>query len=177
MDNRPPQARALGSRAVRRVISTVGMVLVMSGCGVITGGTTKTINVVSVPTAASISSNPSSGTFTTPTALELERKNSYTLIATKEGYSEAQFQLQRRMRTGPLILDILFTGLLGVIVDAATGGWYDLQPEMVTISMEQLDPAMPGPDFIEVRIGGVEQAEGHVVVDSDESVDLTVIKN
>ena len=160
-----------------KLLLTACSILALPGCGVMSGGTTKIVSVASSPSAATITSSPSSGTFTTPASLELERKNSYTLIANKDGYSEATFQLQRRMRTGPLILDILFTGLIGVIVDAATGGWYDLKPETVTISMEQLDPSMPGPDVIEVRIGEADLAEGDLHVDSDQPVNITVIQN
>lgn len=161
---------------MKRHLCILTLGLLLSGCGVITGGTTKTVSVVSVPSVATITSAPTSGSFTTPASIELERKHAYTLIATKDGYSEAQFQVQRRMRTGPLILDILLTGLIGVVVDAATGGWYDLQPENVTIALEQLDPAMPGPDIIEVRIGPAPDS-GSVVVEADHVVSLTVVQN
>jgi hypothetical protein len=42
------------------------------------------------------------------------------------------------MQGGILVLDILFTGLIGVIVDAVTGAWYKLSPETATVSLTSL---------------------------------------
>ena len=153
------------------------LIIILSGSGTLMGGTTQTISVATVPSSATLTTVPSSGQFTTPASLELERKNSYTLVATRDGYTEARAQLQRKMRTGPLLADIFLTGLLGVIVDAATGGWYQLTPENVTISLEQLDPAMPGPDRIEGHIGQCSEEAGTFVIHSDEPVNLEVIQN
>jgi hypothetical protein len=164
-------------RSFLHISFAVGMVVSLSGCGVMFGGTTKTIQVVSAPVGANITTTPASGTFTTPTALTLERKHSYTIVATKDGYSDAQFQIRKSMRSGPLILDILFTGLLGVIVDAATGGWWELKPEDVTMTLEKTDSSVPGPDTIEVTFTPVESVEGSFAVDAPEVVKLELIAN
>jgi hypothetical protein len=164
------------ARTLRHLLFA-GLAVSLSGCGTMFGGSTKTISVTSVPSAVTVTSNPASGQFTTPTALTLERKSAYTLIATKEGYSEAQFQIRKSMRTGPLVLDILFTGLIGVIVDAATGGWYDLQPENVTISLERTDPNVVGPDVIEIHITEADSGPASFVVDASEAVQIEVVKN
>lgn len=105
-----------------RIPVVLALAMSAAGCGVMFGGTTKNISVTSAPSAAVITTQPSTGMYTTPTTLSLERKHAYTLVLRREGYNEAQFQIRKSMRTGPLILDILFTGLIGVIVDAATGG-------------------------------------------------------
>ncbi len=55
------------------------------------------------------------------------------------------------MQGGILAVDILFTGLLGVVIDAATGAWYQLSPETAVVSLTRLAEG-PGPDTIEVYI-------------------------
>jgi len=149
----------------------------LAGCGVMFGGTTKTISVTSAPAGAHLTTVPSTAEFTTPTSFSLERKHSYTIKATKDGYKEAQAQIQKRMRTGPLVLDILFTGLLGVVIDAATGGWYDLQPEYVTMALEQADPAMDGPDVITVTVSFSKYDSDLTRVSATAPVHIEVVKN
>jgi hypothetical protein len=156
----------------------VALTLSLSGCGVIFGGTTKTISVASSPSVARLTTEPLTGSFTTPVTLTLERKKSYTLIAWKEGYRETQFPIRKKMRKGPLIIDILFTGLVGVVVDAATGGWWDLQPEEATITLERLDDSVPGPDVIEVTIStATADAAAPLRVESTEPVRVKLVQN
>ena len=98
------------------------------------------------------------------------------LIARRDGYNEAQFQIRKSMRMGPLILDILFTGLLGVVVDAVTGGWWDLQPEDVTIVLERADDSVDGPVTIEVSISSSNDSPGSFAVNATEPVQIEIIK-
>jgi hypothetical protein len=54
------------------------------------------------------------------------------------------------MRGGILTLDII-TCCLSVIVDAVTGGWYQLSPEDASVSLMKV-AGTPGPDRIDVAI-------------------------
>lgn len=167
-------------RGIRRAVAVAALVWtvpLLSGCGVLFGGTTKTITVTSAPAAAQLTTTPSTAQFTTPASLQLERKNSYTITATKDGYKSAEAQIQKQMRTGPLILDILFTGLLGVVVDAATGGWYDLQPANVTMALEKTDASITGPDEITVTVGFSAYESGLTRVSATAPVQIHVVKN
>lgn len=160
------------SHPISRLLSVVVLALALSGCGVLTGGTTKTISVNSNPSTARLTTEPLTGSFTTPAALELERKKTYTLVLWKEGYEETQYPIIRKMRTVPLIIDIFC--LACIVVDAVTGGWWDLQPETVTVT---LPPLQDGLEPIEVRIfsGGDETAP--IRVESTESVHIRLIEN
>ena len=150
----------------------------VAGCGVLFGGTTKSISITSAPSAATINTQPPTNVFTTPTSMELERKNSYTITASREGYRDATAQIRKSMRMGPLILDILFTGLLGVVVDAVTGGWWDLQPDNVTLVLEQTDPAQAGPDVITVMLSFQEAPDGLTAqIESSTPVRVRLEKN
>jgi hypothetical protein len=140
---------------VRKILSLVCVVALtasLPGCGVIFGGTRQAVQVTSAPDGAKVTTQPPTTEYATPTSLSLERKNNYTLTFAKEGYKPATAEVQKSMRTGILVLDILFTGLLGVIVDAATGGWYRLGPENVTVSLTKLSADVAGPDRIDVTL-------------------------
>ena len=107
---------------------------VTAGCGTIMNGTRQTVAIQSTPAGATVITAPASGTSTTPGSIALERKNNYVLTFTADGYEPAEAHLRREMRTVILVLDIL-AGLVGVVVDAVTGGWYQLEPETVSVTL------------------------------------------
>lgn len=129
----------------------LGIALTTAGCGAIFNGTRQTITATSAPDGAKISTEPGTGDYTTPASLSLERKYNYVLRFELEGYRPATFQIGRQMQGGILALDILFTGLLGVVIDAATGAWYKLSPETAVVSLTRLTDG-PGPETIDVHI-------------------------
>jgi len=136
--------------------SAAALITSLAGCGLIFSGSRQAIQVQSSPAAAKLTTTPVTGDYTTPTTLNLERKNSYTLKFENEGYSPATFEIQNHTRGGIVVLDVLLTGLIGVVVDAATGGWNALSPEAATVSLTKI-AAVPGPDTITVgiRVGSV----------------------
>lgn len=143
-----------------------------TGCAVISHGSKQTIPVQSSPNAVSIDLGGMS--YTTPTTLELERKNEYVLSFSKEGYESAQIQITKHLSGGYLAADILLTGLLGVVIDGITGAWYNLKPESVTVSLSKIS-AIPGPDKIEVAITETDQSGKLDVSSSVPDVDIQVI--
>ena len=150
-----------------RVVASVAAALSVAGCGVIFGGTTETIRVVSTPAAARLTTQPATGTFTTPASLSLQRKNSYVLTAAMDGYQPAELQIRQEMRTGPLILDILFTGLIGVVVDAVTGGWWNLEPDDATLVLERLTTdSGVGPERVEIHVS-IDRKSSTIGVETD----------
>src|SRR6266576_3115466 len=50
-----------------------------------------------------------------------------------------------------VVADVLLTGLIGVIIDAATGAWSKLSPETATVSLTKIG-MVSGPDTITVGI-------------------------
>jgi len=138
--------------------------LIWSGCGAMFQGSSQTIHIQSTPSAAKVTGSPGIGEYTTPTSVELSRKNSYTLTFTKEGYKSGNAHIRASAKFGYILLDVLFTGLVGVVVDAATGSWNGLKPETVIVSLEKEDMGSIGPDRIEVRLS---VAETEIKIESD----------
>ena len=123
----------------------------MLGCATVFNGSRQNISVTSSPDAAKLTSSPVAGDYTTPTTLNLQRKNDYTLTFSKEGYSSATAQLSHHVRGGIVVLDVILGGLIGVIVDASTGAWSKLSPETVNVSLTKT-AAIDGPDRIDVGL-------------------------
>ena len=64
-----------------------------------------------------------------PVPIEVPRKESL-LILEKPGYETQVFQIKTSLNAGFLILDVLFAGVAGILVDAITGGWNDVDLDM-----------------------------------------------
>jgi hypothetical protein len=136
----------------------------LGGCGTILNGTRQDIPVTSAPDGAHVTAEPRGGEFTTPTTLNLQRKRDYTLTFTKEGYSIGTTTIGHHARGGIIVLDLLLTGLIGVIVDASTGGWNSLSPKTVTVALTRI-ATLPGPDSITVTLRG---EDGGLRIESSE---------
>jgi len=164
-----------------RIVTIISLVLVLSiflGCGAILNGTSKNIEIQSAPSGASITGDPVVGDYTTPTSIKLQRKHEYILTFTKEGYEPATARIDKNLRAGILILDILITPfLVGVIVDAATGAWFNLSPDNVTVSLTKIEGAsIDGPDIIDVHLSTNSSNELSVNSPSPVSVEIKIAK-
>ena len=125
------------------------------GCGAMFQGSSQTVGIQSTPSGAKVTGSPGIGEYTTPASVTLSRKNSYDLTFTKDGYKPATAHIHATAKFGYILLDVLFTGLVGVVVDAATGSWNGLTPETVIVSLEKEDMGAIGPDKIEVQLSAI----------------------
>ena len=148
------------------------MVLLGTGCATIIRGSTQNIPVQTAPGAVSF--DVGGFAYTTPTTLELERKNEYVLEFSKDGYESSQIRISRHISGGYIIMDALLTGLLGVVVDAVTGAWYNLKPESVTVSLAKIS-SVPGPDDIEIALKNGEGPGELEITSSVPEVNIRVI--
>ncbi|MFL5613062.1 MAG: hypothetical protein ACJ796_05315 [Gemmatimonadaceae bacterium] len=145
---------------------SIAAALFLTGCGAILHGTRQNIDVQSSPAGAKLELSPGSGTFATPTTLNLERKNSYVLTFTSPGYNPATFDLHNNIGTGTVIADVLLTGLVGVLVDGMTGAWYGLEPESANVTLTRSTTGGTGPEEIHVRLREAD-GKGRVELKSD----------
>src|SRR5437879_2113736 len=134
----------------------LAMPFTVGACGLIFGGTRQTIQANSSPPGTTITTTPTTATLTTPASVSLERKKDYTLVFSKAGYTSADVQVAHHVRGGIIVLDILF-GLIPVIVDAATGAWNSLSPNMINVTLTKT-AMIDGPPTIRVGIT-VQQGE------------------
>ncbi len=60
---------------------------------------------------------------TTPVELELHPDVTYVITFRRDGCEDATTTLETHVQAGYAVLDVFLTGLIGVVVDAATGEW------------------------------------------------------
>ncbi|HEU4629363.1 MAG TPA: PEGA domain-containing protein, partial [Gemmatimonadaceae bacterium] len=105
----------------------------LAGCASIMHGTTQGIGLSSNPTNARITvDNQPMGQ--TPTVVKLSRKDTHIVRIELEGYQPFETALTRNV-SGWVVGNLVFGGVVGLAVDAITGGLYSLSPETITAQM------------------------------------------
>lgn len=115
------------------------------GCASIVHQTTQQVPVTSNPPGAAITvacgdvnNDPK---LVTPAVVTVHRKPNHCSIAlAKTGYQPAEVSLKKKM-SGWYIGNILFGGIIGLIVDAANGAMYDRTPTPVDVTLTPENPA------------------------------------
>lgn len=98
--------------------------LFSTGCATIFKGANAKVDMRSSPVQAEVYVN-GVRMGRTPLQLNLAVKKSYAIEFRAEGYQPRVYHINNRVGAGWVILDVLL-GLVPVIVDAATGSWYQL---------------------------------------------------
>ncbi len=113
---------------------TLGAALVLAGCATIIHGSKQEVAFSSQPSAAAVSiDNVAMGQ--TPVTLRLDRGHVHTVRLTLAGYQPFEMNLTHHV-SGWVWGNIIFGGLIGLAVDAGTGGLYELSPEQVTAQLQ-----------------------------------------
>jgi len=105
------------------------------GCATLFKGTTQEVHFNSNPQKARVFVN-GADMGETPIALKLETKKTYTIEFRADGYRSKSYTVSNHVGAGWVILDVL-SGLVGVIIDAATGAWYSLDQNNVDAVLEK----------------------------------------
>ena len=116
-------------------VLVAGMAASTMGCAAIfAGGNQKDVHMDAEPRGAEVYVD---GALRgqTPVVLELDRRKSHTVVFKLDGYQDATCQLNASAGAGWIVLDILLTGLIGVIVDAATGAWNSIGDAMCSVRL------------------------------------------
>lgn len=110
---------------MRNRITFISMLLVfvfaLEGCATIFSGSYDEVDLSSEPTGAKILVN-GKDEGNTPMTVRLKKSKEYTIEFVKDGFQTKSLRMTYGLGAGWLILDIL-SGLVGIIVDAATGNW------------------------------------------------------
>lgn len=113
---------------------TFGFIFLTSSCATIIHGSKQSV---------SISSNPSSATVTvdnqdkgkTPLTTTLSRKDHHTVKIELPGYMAYETKFTRKV-DGWIAGNIIFGGIIGLAVDAITGGMYKLTPDQIQADLK-----------------------------------------
>ena len=131
-------------------ISTAIVLVTMAlfGCATIMHGTSQEIGIQSKPTGAIVTiNNKEFGK--TPVVAELSRKNSHIVHVTLEGYQPFDATITRST-SGWVWGNLVFGGLIGLAVDAISGGLYKLKPEQIEAELmsQGMGSRLQGSDII-----------------------------
>lgn len=103
------------------------------GCASIMHGTTQKVGISSSPTGATVTiDNKSYGS--TPLFADLNRGEVHIVTIEMAGYAKSQLTLTKSL-SGWVWGNILFGGLIGLGVDAISGGLYNLSPEQLNAEL------------------------------------------
>ena len=120
---------------LRRTVSLALVAAVVSGCASIIHGSRQDIRVTSNPSGAVVRVNLNNIATTTPGVLNLNRKEiGYVLTFEKEGYKPVEVSLRRTIG-GWLFGNIIFGGIIGIVIDFASGSAYKLTPSEVEVAL------------------------------------------
>jgi hypothetical protein len=115
---------------MKKIIAIALSVVVVTGCASIVNGTTQSIGISSNPSQAKVTVNGRE-LGKTPVIAKLERSENHVLRMELQGYKPFEATLTRSV-SGWVWGNILFGGLIGLAVDAISGGLYKLSPEQIS---------------------------------------------
>lgn len=134
-------------------VLTLGLALLLSGCGTLLSGTDDGVTIESDPSAdAQIDGR---ATYLTPTNIDLDRDDRHIVRFQKEGYKEHAVPLEKGLNWGGLAANLIaaglfevaseskgtgIIGLLGIPIDFLTGAAYRVSPDDIDVELEQLPP-------------------------------------
>lgn len=114
----------------------VSLLVVISfiGCATIVKGRSQKITVMSNPSEAWVTVDGQQ--IKTPGAITLDSTRSmYVLKFEKEGYEPVEFKLKREL-SGWLFGNIIFGGIIGIVIDFVSNSAYKLSPEEVEVALK-----------------------------------------
>jgi len=120
------------------ILGLIIALLVQVNCCSIIHGTTQEISVNSQPSAAKVIVK-GVNMATTPAVIDLKRKESNIVIRfEKEGYEPVEIAL-RRSTDGWIVGNIIFGGVIGLVVDFINGAAYKLSPADIQVELRKLN--------------------------------------
>jgi len=108
---------------------------VVLACATIMHGSSQEVGISSQPTGATITvdGQPAGNT---PVTAKLSRKDIHRVAITLTGYQPFEITTTRKT-SGWVWGNILFGGLIGLAVDAISGGLYDVRPEQIPAQLSK----------------------------------------
>ena len=115
-----------------KTFALIGAAIALSACASIMHGTSQSIGISSSPTGAKVTVD--NQTAVTPYVASLSRKDNHIVHIAMDGYAPADLTLTRGV-SGWVWGNVVFGGLIGLAVDAITGGLYNLTPDQLSTTL------------------------------------------
>jgi PEGA domain len=129
------------TRAATFVAVSTATLLTLAACATIMHGTNQDVGISSSPTGAYVSvDNAQRGM--TPLITKISRKDNHVVRIEAAGYQPFEATMTRSV-SGWVWGNIVFGGLIGLAVDAMSGGLYKLTPEQVSGTLAVRNAVVP----------------------------------
>lgn len=113
------------------------LVMTQTGCATIVSGKTQDVMIRSNPIGAAVTiDDVAMGT--TPMLANLVRKKRHQIKFAKDGYEE-NLRATTRGFNWWYVANLVFGGVIGLIVDPCTGAIYDVEPSEVTVNLSKIE--------------------------------------
>lgn len=122
----------------RKALIALAAWLPLSSCATIINQTKQSVAISSQPTNAEVTIDQQPAGHT-PLVTRLKRKQNHIVTITLEGYQPHETTITHGL-SGWFFGNILFGGLIGVAIDAWSGGMYKLTPDQVQAVLAQTSP-------------------------------------
>lgn len=110
----------------------------LMGCATIFKGSSQDIGINSNPQKATVKVKSMAGvevfSGTTPATVKLPKKKEYIVTIDMQGYKTSTVQITQTME-GWFWGNLICGGVLGMVIDYATGAMWNLEPEQVSVSL------------------------------------------
>jgi hypothetical protein len=127
-----------------RKLVLLALALTASACGTIMHGASQDLGITSAPSGAQIAiDNQSRGV--TPMVANLSRKQNHIIHFTMDGYQAVDIAVTRSV-SGWVWGNIVFGGVVGLAVDAISGGLYKLNSDQILATMPKGSATKVGKD-------------------------------
>lgn len=124
--------------------------LLLAGCASIIHGSRQNVSFTSEPAeAVVVVDGRERGT--TPLTVDLSRKERHTVALSLPGYQTREIALERGV-TGWVWGNIVFGGLIGLVVDASTGAMYKIEPAALHAELARRPETVAGDLRLHIRI-------------------------
>lgn len=120
------------------ILGFVGLVAMVPGCATITRGASEAWVVDSDPAGANVKLSTGQECVT-PCALKLKRKRAFTVTMSKPGFKTVETQVLSEIAgagAAGMAGNVVFGGVIGVVVDASSGATKQLKPNPLSVSLE-----------------------------------------
>ena len=126
------------------VLVILALCLTFGSCASIIIGTSQQVSISSSPSGALITDN-GAPLGKTPLAVKLKKKTHHLIKIELEGYAPYEVPIIRKTSAW-IAGNIIFGGIIGLVVDAVTGGMYMLKPEQIQAELKKQGASITSAD-------------------------------
>jgi hypothetical protein len=131
-------------------VAALAAAISLNACATIMNGKQQDVAFTSTPGGATVFID-GQNMGVTPASLSLARKDSHTVRLDLAGYQPYEMTLERGV-SGWVWGNLLFGGLIGLVVDVTTGAMYKLSPEQVNGTLVTRQASLNGKTVIQVEL-------------------------